>query len=757
MAYNPITNQQYYNAQNAANTDAQLARNQASRRFGGGATGGTGDRGVAAGSQLTAIGTPKFDNTLNALDPTGRGNFTKDLQETTAILQPESTADKILQGVSLAASIAPFAALGGAAVAPLAASAGGGVAGGAITGAAAGIGGGAATGLLTSGTSGGAIGKDALKGGLTGAVTGGLNGLNSTGLGLPQPLTGAAGGAVKSAITGGNPLVGALSGAGSGLGAMTGIAGASQLGGMAGTALGNEFMLPSIAGASPGVMSGLNSGMSAIGQTGNIAGNNMAAGQSTTNSGTDLGGAINTGLGIGTTLLGSLGNAQNANAVGNVLSNAQAGTGVGTNTSYTGPNATGAINNGQVSNQLGGGLNLANTQLGNFANQQAAIATGIGGQTPAPVQSAINQAGTNVAGPTSTNPLLGQQYGNQQAVEGAQAGLIGQGQNVLNNPNVGAFNNAAATQLNTAGSDFTNTFNNSLTALNKQLELPTQQAESELANSQFGRGQLGTSGGALQTQAFATGLGQAYLGNQQTAFNEAMNAQNSATSNAGILQGAGNNVLATGNNLLANAFGQFNNTSQLGTNTANSIFGQNSNISQLGEQYGQNQVNNATLGQTLPATLAGQYGANANAAITGGITGANNIANSGTTAALAAGTQQGNQYNNANFASGSILNSRGFGQYGQNGLASIGAGIGSALGSNGVGGGIGNLISGALGGNPAGNMEIGAGTGTGDGTLPVGFDPNAGSSPMPVDLSGLNQIPSFDPSEFDLSNLNFGS
>lgn len=464
-----------------------------------------------------------------------------------------------------------------------------------------------------------------------------------------------------------------------------------------------------------------------------------------------LGGALQTGVGLGSTLLGTVGSAQAGNTVGNVLSNAQAGTGVGTNTSYSGPNSTGTINSGQVSSQLSGGLNLANTGLGTIASQQTGLASANPGQLPTNVSNAINQqAQQNSQVPQGTQAQLQQQAQMQNGVQNSQAGLINTGTQQLNNPLTQNLQNAAQTQLGTAGQDFNTTYTNSLNSLNAALVNPTQNAEAELANTQFGRGTLGTSGGALQTQAFATGLGQAYLGNQQTAFNEATNAQNSATSNAATLNNSANNNLSTANGLLANAYGQFNNTSQLNTNTANSIFGQNSSISQLANQYGQQNVGNQVTAAQLPASLAGQNISNANSAISGAgnLTG---IANSGTTAALAAGTQQGNQYNSAGQVSSNVLNSSGFAQTGGNAYGAIGAGLSSALGSNGVAGGIGNAIGGigsafgGIGGSSLNNFGT-AQTGAADtsGVQQGAIDASAPS----FDFSGIGD-PVYDPSQFD--------
>lgn len=557
-----------------------------------------------------------------------------------AINNQPTLLDKLAFGLNMAGV---SAGAGGAIGTAVAEAAGGGVAGGVAGGAAAG----AVSGAAGSALSGQNIGKGALIGGLAGGAGGFLKSA-AGGLGLGSQAAGAAGKIGSSLV--GNAVGGALA--------------------------------PS---RTNNVSDGISAGMNNL----DTVGNNMAVGSN-----------LQTGLGLGNTLLGGVGGLvgayggiQQGNANGNVLSLASGGTQTGTNTSYNGPNGYATINQGQVNTGLNGGLNTANQNLGNFAGQQAGIANSFNGIAPANVQNAINaQAGMDQNLPQGTQGQLQGQAGLQGAVQGSQFGLIGAGQNALNNPLTGNLQQAAQTQLGTAGQAFNTTYQNQLAGLNAQLAVPTQQAESQMADAQFGRGQLGTSGGALQTQAFAKGLGQAFLGNQQTAYNEALGAQNSAVNNAGVLNNAANSNLSTANGLLANAYGQFNNTSQLNANTANSIFNQNSVINQLGNQYGQQNIQNQTTANTLPAQLAGQYGQNANQAITGA-TGLNNIGLSGFNAALSAGTQQGNQYNNA------IRNAAGVVSSGQstNGLRSLGGYLNSA-GSTNLLGGLGSAFSGALNG-----------------------------------------------------------
>lgn len=659
---------------------------------------------------------------------------------------------QVLPAVLLAAASGGLGAGVGAAASGTLGATGGAVAGGAAGGAVGAVGGSI---INDTPLTLGAVGKGALVGGVTGALgslakpaAGALS--SSTGLsqGASNALVKGGIGAIGSAVSGGNPLAGAASGvagslASSGAGSLGAAPGvASAVGKVAGGIASGAVNSPP---KNSNVSNGVNAGLGALGTAGAIAGgNNMAASPLPVNT-NGASGATGTGLGIGNSLLGSVGGLigaaggiQQGNANGNVLSNTQNAAGIGTNTSYTGPNSTAAINNGQVQTGLTGGLNTANQNLGTLGAQQSQIAASFGNAAPTNVQNAINsQAGQQA--PQGTQGALNAQGQLQTAVQGSQLGLIGAGQQQLGNSLTGNLQNAAQNQLSTAGSDFNTTYNNQLNSLNAQLALPAAQAQSQLNDQEFGRGQLGTSGGALQTQAFATGLGQAFMGNQNQAFNQAMSAQNSATSNAATLSGAANNNLSTANSLLANAYGQFNNTSALNTNTANSIFNQNSQISQLGNQYGQQNLNNQITSAALPAQLAGAYGANANQAISGA-TGLNNIAAGGATQALAAGTQQGNQANNALANAAHIVGPGAT----TNGLT----GIGSAL--NGIGGtnllgGIGSAF-GALTGGGGGSTAGGGNVQTDYGQYATTGDNSIGSEMG--DLSGYYSDPSYDQLDF---------
>lgn len=102
-----------------------------------------------------------------------------------------------------------------------------------------------------------------------------------------------------------------------------------------------------------------------------------------------------------------------------------------------------------------------------------------------------------------------------------------------------------------------------LALLRQQAAPEEERAMNALQQRQFGTGQLGTTGGALQTEAFARGLGQADLSRQLAASEEGRAAQTQAMNR---LQGFNQGFINQGNlsdSLLNNAFSRFGQTQDL--------------------------------------------------------------------------------------------------------------------------------------------------------------------------------------------------
>lgn len=134
-------------------------------------------------------------------------------------------------------------------------------------------------------------------------------------------------------------------------------------------------------------------------------------------------------------------------------------------------------------------------------------------------------------------------------------------------------------------------------ARSRTLDLLRQQAApfedrafSNLQNNQFATGRLGSSGGALQTEAFARGLGQADLSRQLAANQEGRNFQQNALGLAQGFQNAGTGAASLGENLLGNAFNRFSGMARLASDVERQRFGQqmgaqNNAFNQLGQLF----------------------------------------------------------------------------------------------------------------------------------------------------------------------------
>lgn len=195
---------------------------------------------------------------------------------------------------------------------------------------------------------------------------------------------------------------------------------------------------------------------------------------------------------------------------------------------------------------------------------------------------------------------------------------------------------------------------NSEQARSRQLELMRERAQpyenraaTNLFNKLHSKGILGSSGGALQMEGFATGLGRADLDRQLAASEEGRRYQQNAMNlGMGFMQG-GNNQLNLGQGLIQNAFRNFGNFAGMASDVEGQRFSQemgaqNNLFNQLGsmmqssmgiERFGQ-QMQSNDLGtmlsmfgaaQAIPALLAAQgqqalnyQGTQSNAAIGAG-------------------------------------------------------------------------------------------------------------------------------------------
>lgn len=146
-----------------------------------------------------------------------------------------------------------------------------------------------------------------------------------------------------------------------------------------------------------------------------------------------------------------------------------------------------------------------------------------------------------------------------------------------------------------------------------------ERAFSGLQDKQFATGRLGSSGGALQTEAFARGLAQADTDRQLRSFAEGRNVQQNALGLAQGLSGIGSGALNLGDNLMGNAFRNFGAMSGLAQDIDRQRFGQETSVqqnlfNQLGSIFGnqartaglQDQLQTSNFSNFLRALGAGQ-------------------------------------------------------------------------------------------------------------------------------------------------------
>ena len=165
--------------------------------------------------------------------------------------------------------------------------------------------------------------------------------------------------------------------------------------------------------------------------------------------------------------------------------------------------------------------------------------------------------------------------------QGAQGGLGMAAQGLGRAANIQGQLDPFAQQAFGMSQDFMNQIGTGEGARNQSLDLMRQLAAPEearqfagLQQNQFSTGRLGSSGGALQTEAFARGLGQADLSRQLSSFQEGRNTQQNNFGLAQGMAGLGSGALSTGDSLLRNAFSNFQGMTGLSQGIEGQRFGQ---------------------------------------------------------------------------------------------------------------------------------------------------------------------------------------
>lgn len=454
-------------------------------------------------------------------------------------------------------------------------------------------------------------------------------------------------------------------------------------------------------------------------------------------------------LGTGASLYGAYQSANAANQSRNQLTDAASRMGAplpgSTITGIGG--AGGVVNPGGTGGgyTLGGTLDKAQQGLGAFGLAALGGVNGAGQLNPATVSAGNNSAyyantgvGANTGGLDFMQPAVQGAFTNaSQALNSVQANGFQRG--LQNTAFTGAAQQAAA-----AGGDFSGARDSTLATLRAQAAPQETKAWQQLQNDQFSTGRMGTTGGGVQTEAFARGLAGADLDRQLAANGEARNQQTQALQQAQGLSGIGNQTQSLEQQLLQNAFSNFGTTFGLGTNLSGQQFNQ---------QLGANQANMANSTQNLQNQLALQQAPGAlqqqqlQLALSG-LGGANALQTSGMDqfkAALAAAGSGASAINGANSNSASLLGAASGMPTSGDMWGQVLTGLGSRA-ANGDYNWLGDLFGGASGLPASGSTTTGsnplstgssAAAGAGPGSLGGGSLSSTTGAAIPADLGSM--------------------
>lgn len=617
-------------------------------------------------------------------------------------LNPTSLVDSVMQKLALG-TVTGIATAGlGAAIGPALGASLGATGGALATGAVTGAAGGALDSALTTG--GKNIGTSTLEGAVGGAVGAGVGQLTpyvTDATGLPSGLVnqglklgaGQATGAIDNAI--GNPIANATQGPSPAQVSLN-----SAL--ASGAAAGGASMIGNTGGTSD-----------MIGNLGTMLGNGTGAG------------SLLTGLGqLGSTALSTYGQVGQSQAQQGAYNEATTAANFSP-WSISGAGGLGATGSNGQYNINSGVFGTAANNFGNFAGQQSTLAGMAGsGANPTGVTAAGNTA-MSVLNPnvTGTQSNLYGAMGANGFSQGAAGNLAAMGNSQLNNPLIGQANGQASNLLGSAGANYNSAYqtslNSQLAALNPQI----QQQSNALLNSNFERGQSGTSGGALNVQALQNSFNTADLQAQSNAVAQANSLMGTTYNAANTASGIGTAQQYSGTNMVNSGLSNFNNATGLTNTLSNSIYGQNTGLAQTNASLGQQGLSTQENLAAFSPQLASLYQNNANSAISGA-SGINNMglatANLGAQLGNDQSTQQNaaarnltalttaNNYNaNSGNAYSGLLSSIFGGGNGISGNSALGSILGGASSLFGSGSGIDSSQYDTLAQQALGNQNIG--------------------------------------------------
>ncbi len=280
-----------------------------------------------------------------------------------------------------------------------------------------------------------------------------------------------------------------------------------------------------------------------------------------------------------------------------------------------------------------------------------------------------------------------------------------------------AFGNAQGL-LGSLGQTYDSAYGNTLGTLRQQALPEEQRQMAGLTDNLFATGRLGSTGGALQTEAFARGLGQADLSRQLAATTMAQQAQqnqlglatgqvgigtglaNQGNNNMGALSSAMQGMFGAGfqgqslqDQLLNSAFGRFGQTAQMAADLNQARFARSMYGNETMYNRGQNMLGTQINLAGLPASLQAAQLGNVNSALSGqsGI-------QSQILQMFGAGLSAEQAAANARVGAGSnmaqIVGSPSFGAAGQANAAMWSQLGSSLLNQNGLGGALGRIFGG---------------------------------------------------------------
>jgi hypothetical protein len=358
----------------------------------------------------------------------------------------------------------------------------------------------------------------------------------------------------------------------------------------------------------------------------------------------------------------------------------------------------GSYNNatGQMEYSLGD-LEQARAGLSSFANGSISQLGQAG--MPAGVTNAANQLNA------ARSPFIDTNLGQLDAMGGSVNNQFNAASQALTQQSQQGFQQGlqntafagAGNQLASLNQTYGQAYDNTLGNLRQQAGVQNERNFANLNQNLFATGRMGTSGGGLQTEAFARGLAQADAGYQLQAQQQAQMAQQNQLGLAQGMTGIGSGLASQQNDLLNSAFNRFTQTAGLNADINNQRFQRSMYGNEMA--YARAQENLGTQMQLagFPAQLQGQQLNNAMSALQGqaslqnqGLQNFNmafNTAQAEANARVGAGSNMAAIVGSPSFGAGGAQQAAMYGQIGSaliNNSDRIGAALGGLFGRGGM-------------------------------------------------------------------------